>query len=206
MAYCLGSRGSALMRREFDIPFSRLVWSRKSGAVNRMFLDHALMTSGLLIEAEQACNAAGWSYLSQDAIEAETSATSPFRWKSRPGEKEAAVVPDAVFVIESTTEDSRIVCCVEADRGTMPIERRSLKLSSIRRKLLWYADLWAGGKFQAQFRTKRLAVLLVTTTPDRRKAIEMAIKKIPRGRGIFHCFTEAEFAERFGERLAEWSR
>ncbi len=45
MAYCLGSRGLAFMRREHDLPFERMFWFRKGKEIGRLFLDHALMVS-----------------------------------------------------------------------------------------------------------------------------------------------------------------
>jgi hypothetical protein len=69
MAYCLGSRGAALMRKEFDTPFSGMVWSKEGGNVGRYFLDHALMVSAVLISLELACRSSGTvRFIPQDEL------------------------------------------------------------------------------------------------------------------------------------------
>ncbi len=61
MVYGLASRGAGLMRREFDMPFHRMVWSRggQTEAVGRLCLEHTLMVSDVLIAAEMATRGNG---------------------------------------------------------------------------------------------------------------------------------------------------
>jgi hypothetical protein len=52
IAYGLAGRGAAHLRRVLDLPFDRIDWTRKNGGVSRLFLDHALMTSEIMVGFE----------------------------------------------------------------------------------------------------------------------------------------------------------
>ena len=57
MVYGLGSRGAALMRRQFDVPFHRMVWARSEKSIGRMFLEHTLMVAEIVIAVSSHCRA-----------------------------------------------------------------------------------------------------------------------------------------------------
>jgi hypothetical protein len=105
------------------------------------------------------------------------------------------LIPDAVFALgfaNSSDVTTRVVCCLEADRGTMPITRKSSQLSSISRKLDGYVHLWKQGAFAKKFHTKRLHILTVTTGAERAENIRKAIAALPSGKGLFSTWTEQD--------------
>lgn len=197
MAYCLGSRGASLLRREFDTPFSGMVWSKDGKEVGRYFLDHALMVSEVLIGLELACRSDGCvRFIPQDELTSEN--RKPIQWSATLQGRRVGLIPDAVFALDfrdTPDADSRVLCCLEADRGTMPVTRKSTHLSSISRKLESYAQLWKRHAFVKRFGTKRLHILTVTTGVDRAENIRKAVAELPHGKGLFSTWTEQEVQE-----------
>ena len=59
IAYGLASRGAAHLRRMDNTPFSRLGWTSRNRGVKRLFLDHALMVSDIMVALELACRRRG---------------------------------------------------------------------------------------------------------------------------------------------------
>ena len=57
LAYGLASKGAAYLRRELNIPFERIQWTPKNSAVGRLFLDHTLLISEVMVGIELACKA-----------------------------------------------------------------------------------------------------------------------------------------------------
>ena len=201
MAYCLASKGAALMRREEDMPFNRMVWSKSGRPVGRIFLEHALMISEILVGVINSCegSARRVRYCSAEELaplpNRTTNEAGAFRWSIQLGGRRIGLVPDAVFILEYESggpEPERVVCFLEADRGTMPIRRRNPALSSFSRKLDAYAALWKRGDIEKRFGTKRVAVHAVTTSEERSENLRKAIKSLPQGQGLFavHSFLD----------------
>ena len=195
MVYGLGRRGAGRLRRDLDIPFSRLEWAGRPQSVGRQFLDHALMVSDALTALELACRKCGaWRLVLLDGLVCEPTRVSSRRaWQwsvsVAPGQR-VGVVPDRVFALEPTTPDSqgeRLVFFLEADRGTMPITRSSLRLSSVDRKLRAYEATWSRQIHESKLGISRFRVLTVTSSNDRTGHILEHIKSLPRGRGLFLC-------------------
>lgn len=59
IAYGLGNKGAAILKRESALPFHRLDWGAKNRAAGRLFLEHALLTSEVMVSLELACRRAG---------------------------------------------------------------------------------------------------------------------------------------------------
>ena len=193
MAYGLGSRGVAMMRREFDIPFSKMVWGRGGKDVGRIFLEHALMVADVEISIELACRARG-GQVNFIAAQDFSAGSKAFHWTANVNGQRFGLVPDAMFILdfaEANEASRRVVCCLEADRGTMPVQRRSPHLSSINRKFSAYANLWKAESFAKRFQIKRLAVITVTISEERSQNIRNTIAALPEGKGLFSCFPQA---------------
>jgi hypothetical protein len=201
MVYALGSRGAAFMRREFKLPFQRMEWSGKKSSVGRVFLDHTLMVAEVLVTVELAFRSSDGSVRFVTAAELSMARSNherpfPFRWNVMIGARKVGLIPDGVFALEyadGTAKPERVVCFLEADRGTMPITRSNANLSSFSRKLKAYTALWKRGDFQDTFGSRRVAVHTVTISADRALNISSAIANLSAGRGLFTCQTLAEF-------------
>ena len=144
--YGLADRGAELLRLTENPSLRALEWSAKNRAVKRLFLEHALLVSDVMVSLELACRQhGGVRFLKSDELPlpaATRSRLEPFRWKvSLNGGTRLGVVPDCVFGLEFADQPpdrNRAYFFLEADRGTMPIARNGLHHSSFHRKLLAY--------------------------------------------------------------------
>jgi hypothetical protein len=110
----------------------------------------------------------------------------PFRWTvTGSGKEKVGVIPDRVFALESGDAHERILCFLEADRGTMPVDRAKHDASSIARKLHAYALTWKAGIHRSRFGVSRIRVLTVTTNESRCENIRTAASAVCGGHGIF---------------------
>ena len=190
IAYGLGSRGAAHLRRVDHSPFSRLDWTPRNRSVKRLFLEHALMVSDIMVALEIACRKRGnVRLLIEDEIPLPATTRTkraPFQWTvSGSGKEKLGVIPDRVFTLEHRENGERILCFLEADRGTMPVERTNNDASSIMRKLQAYALTWKAGIHRSRFGTSRIRVLTVTSSESRCQNIRCAASAVSGGRGIF---------------------
>jgi len=116
--------------------------------VTSLFLAHALMVSEALIRIEAECRVRGERFISENVILSRIkgpTAQRRIQWrvtvKIESANEHIGIIPDAAFAIdrvETNGVSRRLYYFLEADRGTMPINRKSLRLSSIRRKALAY--------------------------------------------------------------------
>jgi hypothetical protein len=74
---------------------------------------------------------------------------------------------------------------LEADRGTMPVTRRTLSQTSFYRKLLAYEATWTQNVHRTRFGFHRFRVLTVTTSAARVKSLVDACSQLERGHGLF---------------------
>jgi DNA-binding Lrp family transcriptional regulator len=187
IAYGLGNKGAAWLKRELSLPYHRLDWPRKNDVV-RYFLEHALLVSDFMVALEIACRQRrGLRLLSEDDFHlpgAAAAGRNPFRWRVNiPGGPACTVIPDRVFGLEYA-DGTQAWFVLEADRATMPVSRRSLERSSFRRKLLAYQATWAQN-LHHQFGWRRFRVLTVTTDLERIRGMIEACQRLRQGRGLF---------------------
>ena len=190
ITYGLASRGAAHLRRVDDIPFSRLDWTSRNRAIKRLFLEHALMVSDIMVALEIACRKRGdVRLLIEHEIplpESTRRERDPFRWTvTVSGKEKLGIIPDRVFALESGDARESVLCFLEADRGTMPVERAKNDASSITRKLHAYVQTWKAGIHRSRFSSPRMRVLTVTTSESRCQNIRTAASAVSGGHGIF---------------------
>lgn len=193
MAYGLGNKGAAWLKRELSLPYHSLDWPKKN-QVRRLFLEHALLVSDFMVALEAACHQRpDIRLLTEDDLnlmDAANAGRNPFRWRVNiPGGPACTVIPDRVFGLERT-DGTRAWFVLEADRATMPVNRRSLERSSFRRKMLAYQATWAQN-LHRQFGWQRFRVLTVTTNSERVREMIEACQRLKQGRGLF-LFTDAK--------------
>lgn len=191
--YGLGNKGGALLQRELDVPPPKLSWGEKNRTIRGMFLEHAILVSDVMVALELACREKGnirlvteSHILSQGKV---TEERPPFQWKVQINNGlKLGVIPDRVFALEfshKNGESKRVYFFLEADRGTMPVTRRSLSQTSFHRKLLAYEATWSQSIHQTKFGLNRFRVLTVTTSAARVKSLVEACSKLERGHGLF---------------------
>jgi len=155
LAYGLGKQGAAILQCDLSVSD----WNAKNAAVGRLFLEHALMVSDVMVALELACRRNGRVRLltgEELNLPTETSRQrEPLQWTvALANRTKLGVIPDRVFALEfldQPKDRNRVLCFLEADRATMPVTRRTLSRSSFYRKLLAYEATWTQGLHQTRF-------------------------------------------------------
>jgi len=189
-AYALGNKGADLLYQEFGISPGRVDWTAKNRSAKQLFLDHTLATADVMVAFELACRARGdvrlidTSEILAQAPRRTRESPSPFRWNVTLFHKgrrvDVGVIPDAVFglhFLDRPEGRNRAYFFLEEDRGTMPIERKTLHRTSIFRKLLAYSETWRRKVHTNRFGINNFRVLTVTTSPERARHIQRAAAK-----------------------------
>jgi len=183
IAYGLGNKGAAWLKRELALPFHQLDWKRKNH-VGRVFLEHTLLVSDIMVAVELACrHRKGVRLLTMGDLHL-PKMREPFQWNVNIGQRhKCGVIPDQIFGLEIAGE--RCWYFLEADRATMPITRGDLNQTSFQRKLLAYEATWAQNIHRCDFGIHRFRVLTVTTNSERVLSMIAACQKLKQGRGLF---------------------
>jgi hypothetical protein len=192
MVYGLGNKGAALLRRDLDPGFGQVRWGEKNRATGRVYLEHALLVSDVMVAIELACRPTGIRLLTARELAVEDKNTGkrrPFRWQVKiSNRRKLGVIPDYVFALDFKDQrgtGNRAFFFLEADRATMPVIRRNLSQTSFYRKLRAYEATWSQSIHQTQFGFHRFRVLTVTTSAERVKSLVEACSKLERGQGLF---------------------
>jgi hypothetical protein len=189
IAYGLGNKGGALLKQELGIAVHPDSWGEKNHVIGRVYLEHALLVSDIMMAIELACQKHGNIRLLYEDQLTLHSERQPFRWrvKIQNGWK-LGVIPDRVFALEfpdASGTSQRAYFFLEADRGTMPVTRRNFSQTSFNRKLLAYEATWAQKIHQRNLGFHRFRVLTVTMSAARVKSLVDACSQLERGHGLF---------------------
>lgn len=188
IAYGLGNKGGMLLRQEFGVNPREISWSEKNSSVGRTFLEHALFVSDVMVAIELACRARGIRLVAEHEL-AIPAQRQPLRWRvTIQGGTKLGVIPDRVFALElpdASGVTQRVHFFLEADRGTMPVTRKTLSQTSFARKLRAYEATWAQKIHQRNLCIQRFRVLTVTTSAARVKSLVDACTQLKRGHGLF---------------------
>ncbi len=187
IVYGLGAKGAAILKHELRPAVIDFCSGRKNQGVTRLFLEHALLVSDVMVAVEMSCRKSGQVRLihSEALLAQSRSPHKPFRWTVNIGKSlKLGVIPDRVFAIESTNGE-RAYYFLEADRSTMPVTRSRMSQSSFYRKLFAYEATWTQGIHRHRFGFHRFRVLTVTTSAERVKSLVKACGHLKRGHGLF---------------------
>jgi hypothetical protein len=200
MVYGLGRRGAELLG---------LIRSRfEERQVGRLHLQHTLRVADVLVGVELACKRReGVEFIPAASLAEDLAPGRPFQWpvtvRHDGAPRRVGVIPDGVFALRGP-DGRRVLHFVEADRGTMPVRRRSLAASSVFRKLLAYAATWEHGLHASRFGVARFRVLVVTSSHARARRMVEECGALERGRGLFLFMDHTAFMA--GDPLAvEWT-
>src|SRR5579862_9913045 len=192
IAYGMGKKGLDVLERGRTRLFRQRV-EKNPNFIGRLFLEHVLLVSDIMVSVELACRQRSDVLVLR---ESDADEFVPTQWSVVIDRRlKCQLVPDCVFGLEY--EGERCWYFLEADRGTMPVMRRSLQHSSIRRKFECYAATWAQ-KVNQKLGIRRFRVLTVTTKSDRVESmIRICRENIKTGRGLF-LFTTLESVKEQG--------
>jgi Replication-relaxation len=192
IVYGLGNKGEKIVaglaetRPRFD-------WNDRNQSVKQLHLQHTLLISDVMVALEKACTQNGNARLvREDELAARINLRDPFRWTVNVRSLRLGLRPDKAFGLDNTKTGEKTFYFLEADRGTMPVSRRSLGQSSFHRKLLAYEATWKQNIHRTRFGFHRFRVLTVTTSPDRVKHLTEAARQLERGHGLF-LFADMDF-------------
>lgn len=198
--YGLGSRGAEFLKCESEGAFAERQWGEQNCSVGRMFLQHALLVSDIMVSIELACRKSnGIRLLTERELIGRDE--RPLQWKVNIRGRKLGVIPDRVFALEFPDQNGRYERAfffLEADRGTMPVIRKNLLQTSFYRKLLAYEATWTQSIHRTRFGFHRFRVLTVTTSAKRVKSISDACSTLERGQGLF-LFTDRTTLENSGD-------
>jgi hypothetical protein len=209
MVYGIGNKGAALLKHEICVPFHHLRWGEKNRSVGRIYLEHALLVSDVIVAIELACRAhGGVRLISQDQLSSHSGSSQEpqsFRWNVNvTGSLKLGVIPDRVFALEYEGPDGqadRAFFFLEADRGTMPVMRQNLSQTSFYRKLVAYEATWSHSVHRTRFGFHRFRVLTVTTSTVRLRSLVEACSQLKSGHGLF-LFADRTILENPGNLLS----
>ena len=170
----------------------RIVYAIPGKRARYMFMEHTLSVADFMVSLECECRArAGTRFIEQEEIiskapESTRTLRNPLSWtvtiQNRGKRVRIGVVPDRVFGIEIKNAEGKVrvgYFFLEADRGTMPITRRSLAQTSIERKIAAYRETWEQRLHEKNFGLLRFRVLFVCESTPRRERIRRECTENP---------------------------
>lgn len=197
MVYALGNKGADVLLEHCGVVRGKTDWGGKNRQLKDRFMAHTLLTAGIMAAFECACRDRPLRMLYFDEILRDL-CPPPTKVQNLPQRMavtlpkvgKMTVTPDAIFGLEFTDRPAgknRTFFFVEADRGTMPVKREKMVLSSIWKKLRLYHAVYSAGVHTAQFSFKHFRVLFVSTSPDDKRVASMvdAAKGLPSLQGLF---------------------
>ena len=112
MVYGLGNKGGALLKQELGVAFRERHWGEKNRSVGRIFLEHALLVSDVMVTIELACREVGRiRLLTEDELPLPGGSSrerQSFQWKVNINSRlKLGVIPDRVFALEFRDEDGK---------------------------------------------------------------------------------------------------
>lgn len=185
LTYGLATRGARLLKEHGIDANDKLDWTLKNRRASALHLAHTLETATAMIAFAAGVHAAGLQLIDHhqliDLMPEKTRALKdPFRVRvsvSLPGNPKPhtiGVCPDRLFSI--VDGDMRRNFALEIDRGTEPVNAKSLNRSSFRRKLTGYFHLWREGLHTEQWAMKSFRLLTIGPS-EKRIANMMAVQQ-----------------------------
>lgn len=200
MVYGLGNKGADLLA-DLDIPRGKVDWTSKNREVKKVFLEHTLMVAHFMVCLQVACDKQGDIRLIEpEEVLKESPAgrgdyINPFSWRVQTKKHHQGsirdlqfnLIPDKVFglhFVKDPPGKNKAYFFLEADRGTMPIQRSNFFRTSFFKKMIGYWASWREDLFKKTFGFKNARVLTITTSEDRIKSMIQSGKEVDeRGAG-----------------------
>lgn len=144
---------------------------------------HDALTSYITASIELGCREAGITFLGWDYIfshpkmpEETRLSDNPLRITYELDGKEKALVPDALFLLE--TPDGKVCFALEADMHNEPIDPHELNRSSYGNKLIGYLAIIKGSLYEKRYGIPNMQVLNVTISDIHMRNIMKHLKRI----------------------------
>jgi Replication-relaxation len=166
-----------------------LKWAIKSPDVQRPYIEHALMVADVMVAIEiTARDREDLEFVAAEQLlllKPRPDRSHPWKLSTYliVGRERHSVtlIPDGVFALRSRATGRCACFFLEADRGTMPIERADFTQTSIRRKLLAYQAALKARQHVERFAFHNLRILTVTTGAERLQSMIGALNAVTGG-------------------------
>jgi hypothetical protein len=126
LVYGIGSNGARELTQRFGVESSKVDWTSKNRAANRLYLEHTLAVADVMVAFEIACRNSQQARL----IEAEELTSGKEHWnvslRHRGKSEMLGVIPDKIFALEFVARHETALVFLEVDRATMPVLRKGL--------------------------------------------------------------------------------
>jgi Replication-relaxation len=193
----LGNKGIDLLANKYGFRRSSADWTSKARTAADLHVAHALEVTNFMVALALACRHHGhlevvyFDQIMRELAPPETRASKtpyswpvsvrpiPGRWPGR-ATKTLYAIPDRIFGLrnlEVPEERGVKFYFLEADRGTMPVERTDLDKSSLLRKLILYGFTHRDGLHGKYYGLPHFRVLTVVPTRQRIGTILAAHQK-----------------------------
>ncbi len=181
IVYALGRKGARLLADEGTLPPRH-----DNFRLHHPYLEHTTAVAEFMVSLEQGLKEHPDARLiSEEALADRVSLRDPFLMNVKVGSQRVGLRPDRMFALEKVSSGESLLCCLELDRGTMPVRRRTLARSSFQRKLLTYESAWRQQLHHTRFGYERLRVLTVTSSEQRLRNLIEECRKLDSGHGLF---------------------
>ena len=186
MVYALGHRGAELLHQKTgrQVPGD---WSEKNRQVRNQYLEHGLMVSRFHTALRHTCEQVGTvrleCWLGDGAITDSVVIENAGRHERIP------IRPDAFCILNvlDGQRPGRVHVFLEADRGTMTVDRFVTKLRG-------YYAYWRSGAVEERHKFKNFLVLTTTRSTERAVNLVKAARSVSdQGLRMFLFGTEADY-------------
>lgn len=169
MVYALGQKGAELLSLGGE---TRIVkdWSEKNRQVRLRYLEHGLMVSRFQAALRYAAESRGKALLERWLPDG--AITASVRVEQNDRVERIPIRPDSFFVVQTLAGAAgRIHCCLEADRGTMTIDRFTTKLHG-------YWHWWRSGEAEKFLGMRNFLVVTTTRSAERAEHLMESCREV----------------------------
>lgn len=205
--YALNNAGADVLADTFGLSRGTIDWQAKNKElVSKPNIYHTLAVAEVMVKFVADCRERGDTHLLQqwDVVKGTPRASEQgadrYGWNvtvratvrdhktKQQMEREVSfgVRPDRIVGIDLLTRDGqsrRWRYFLEADLGTMPVQWRGLRQSSIGKKIIGYSETYKQSMHETLYRWRRFRVLFVTTSQQRVDTMLAYVAKVAAERG-----------------------
>lgn len=210
IAYALDAKGAQALSERLGVPVSELGWKAKNRELTRLFYEHTLFVSSVMVAFERACRERGNArivpfaeILAGKAPPATRRLPRPQTWNVKVSAAESSdvdrtqtvgITPDKIFgvqLLDLPEGRNTAYFFLEADRAEMPVIRRRLSnATSIFKKLVTYHATNRQAIHRGRFGMPSFRVLTVTTSPARVETMQGAYARLKGAPANVFLFTD----------------
>jgi hypothetical protein len=192
MIYALGNEGAAVLAKAYGLRIGTIDWRAKNQElISKPYIYHTLAVAEVMVALAAGCRERGNVRLLapqevvRDTPHASAQRTNPYLWRvSLPDPGLRAPIgmrPDKIcglHVLARPEGRNRAYFCLEADLGTMPVERETLRQTSIAKKIIGYSETYKQKLHTALYNWGLFRVLFVTTSQERVDSMLQYVAKV----------------------------